>query len=287
MKIIVAYVPVFHEGYRQFFLRHTDAEELYVLGADVLREFDYLRKDIRALSPPVAAMAVGDLGFFKSVSVASRDHLGKIARDQMSIVMPDEEESRLVAEKYFKSCSVVFDRSIFLRWDRKKVLAEEEVRFDRVVPFDGFVAEIMGLAQAQAELATNLWRRVGAVVVRDTEVLLVAHNTQVPSPCTPYFEGDPRMFFKQGLYYELTTDEHAEARLVAEAASDGIALRGSDMFVTPFPCPPCAKLVARAKFRRMYFASGYSKLDGERIIRDAGIEIIQVETKTPIAYAKR
>ena len=114
-------------------------------------------------------------------------------------------------------------------------------------------------------------------------MLLAAHNTQVPSPRTPYYEGDPRMFFKRGLHFELTTDDHAERRLIAEAARRGIALEGSDLFVTTFPCPPCGKQVAHTGFRRCYFAEGYAVLDSERILRDNSIEIIRVEMKNPDA----
>jgi dCMP deaminase len=195
--------------------------------------------------------------------------------------MPDEEECRVIAARHLEGRPVTFDRSIFLRWDRKTVLAEQEVHPHRTVPFVGAVAEVMRCASSEAALATNLWRQVGAVVARDGNLVLAAHNTQLPSPHTPYYEGDPRMFFKRGLHFELTTDEHAEAILVGEAAQRGLALAGADLYVTTFPCPPCAKLIARAKFNRLYFANGYSTLDGERTLRENGVEIIRVEMETP------
>ncbi len=280
-KVLLAYVPVPHRGYLEFFKRHSDAEAIYVFGPGLIAEFGHLRKDLRANTPEEVRQMLWGLGYFGTVRIAEEETLLKLTENRVTVVMPDEDECRTVAERYLRGSTVEFDRSVFLRWDRKSILAKNEVKPDRVVQFEGFVAEMMQRAFSEAERATNLWRRVGAVIVRDGEILLVAHNTQVPSPHTPYYEGDPRMFSKQGLHFELTTDEHAEARLVGEAAGEGIALKGAHLYVTTFPCPPCAKLVARVGFRRLYFAEGYAVLDSERILRDSGVEIIQVELKPP------
>jgi dCMP deaminase len=74
---------------------------------------------------------------------------------------------------------------------------------------------------------------------------------------------------------ELSTAVHAEARLIAEAARDGVATRGAVMYVTDFPCPPCAKLIAGAGVARLYFRTGYAVLDGEDVLRAAGVEVLQ------------
>lgn len=283
-KVILAYVPVLHRGYLAFFLKHRDVETCYIFSAELIAGFTHLRKDMRALAPVDACRAVWSWNIFSSPpQLAFPETLQALAEIKILVVMPDEEECRKIAAKYLGGCDVEFDRSIFLRWDRAKALAEKAVAADRVIAPDLLVSELMSQAYAKAELATNLWRRVGAVVARNGGIILAAHNTQVPSVHTPYYEGDPRMFFSRGLHFELTTDEHAEARLVAEAARHGIALEGSDLYVTTFPCPPCAKLVARAGFSRIYFATGYAKLDGERILRERRIEIIRVEMKNPDA----
>lgn len=282
-KTLLAYVPVPHRGYLEFFLAHNDAEVCYVMGGKLIKGFDYLRKDRRALSPRDAVRAIRSWNIFPAVQLASPKTLHALGRMGAAVVMPDEEECRSIAAKYLVGCTIEFDRSVFLRWDRTTALAEKPVQAERVVSFEGLVGEMMRRAFAEAGKATNLWRRVGAVIARDDKVLLVAHNTQVPSPRTPYYEGDPRMFFKQGLHFEITTDDHAERRLIAEAARRGIVLEGSDLFVTTFPCPPCGKQVAHTGFRRCYFADGYAVLDSERILRENGVEIIRVEMENPDA----
>ncbi len=281
MKVLLAYVPVLHRGYWEFFIRNKIAEAIYIFGGDLISNFDHLRKDVRAFQPELVKQAIESWGVFKEVVIADENTLQFLNQSRTSIAMPDEEECREIAAKYLPNCRVEFDREVFLRWDRKTAFAEQDVSVDRIVPFSGFVAEFMGRAFAEAEFATNLWRRVGAVITKDGEVLFAAHNTQVPSRHTPYYEGDPRMFFKRGFHIELTTDDHAERRLIAEAARRGVSIDGSDCYVTTFPCPPCGKQIAHTGIRTLYFVQGYAVLDSERILRDNGVEIVRVEMKSP------
>ena len=49
-KIILAYIPVLHQGYWQFFKKHADeVETLAVFGQELIDQFNPLTKDIRAL----------------------------------------------------------------------------------------------------------------------------------------------------------------------------------------------------------------------------------------------
>jgi dCMP deaminase len=115
------------------------------------------------------------------------------------------------------------------------------------------------------------------VVARDGEVLGVAHNAHQPTEYAPYVDGDPRNEFSRGVRADLSTALHAEAALVARAAHDGRSLAGADLYVSTFPCPACARLVAAAGFRRCYVAGAYAVLDGDRILRTAGVELIWVD----------
>jgi dCMP deaminase len=75
---------------------------------------------------------------------------------------------------------------------------------------------------------------------------------------------------------DLSTAIHAEAAVVASAAAAGIPLAGADLYTTTFPCPACARLIAEAGFARCFFAGGYSVLDGEQVLRAAGVALIRV-----------
>jgi len=278
-RIILAYVPVLHQGYRLFFEKHAlEVNALYLFGRELIQEFDHLiRKDIRALLPEDVKNAIGGWRLFSEIFIADYRMIDIYQTYKPTIIMPDEDECHELAEKYLVNCEIIFD-SVFLRWDKSKSLAQKQVNYSRVVSFKGLTADMLSIAAKEAKKATNWWRRVGAVIARDGEILLAAYNRQVPSPRIAYYEGDARSFFKKGLYIELTTDLHAEARLISEAAKkEGISLEGADLYITTFPCPFCAKLVAYSGIKRCYFNSGYAMLDGQRILEDQGVEIIYVK----------
>lgn len=281
-RVIIAYIPVLHRGYLDFFEKHRDAEALYVVKRRFVIELQSaLRKDIRALDAFEVRRLLGN-HFFSRVEIADGDVILAIAQTGHTVVMPKDDISLEIASRYLSGCLIEYD-NVFLRWEQESILKEREIQYERTVSFDGLVAEMMRCAFLESHKATNLWRWVGAVIAKNGEVILTGYNRQVPSPYTPYYEGDARMFFKKGLNVELTTDLHTEARLIAEAARKGIALEGSDLYITAFPCPPCSKLVATAGIRRCYFASGYSLLDGERILKNNDVEIIHVKVPENIS----
>lgn len=278
-RIVLAYVPVLHQGYWQFFKKCAlETDTLYIFDQELIKQFKPLTKDIRALSPEQVKDAIKGWHIFKFIYIANILVLNDLKTAGLSILMPNEDECYTVATQYLSGCHIEFE-NVFLRWDKTKSLATNEVNYDRVISIDDFEGEVMRDAIKEGLKGTNWWRRTGAVIARDGQILLAGHNRQVPSPYTPYFEGDARSFFSRGVNIELTTDQHAEANLISEAARRGIALEGSDLFIFTFPCPPCAKLVAYAGIKRCYFNSGYSMLDGERILRDKNIEIILVTDK--------
>jgi dCMP deaminase len=129
--------------------------------------------------------------------------------------------------------------------------------------------------------SSDWWRQVGAIAVRGGDLLGYAWNHHHPTEYSPYIDGDPRDSFSRGVRPDLSTAIHAEAAIIAAAARDGISLRGADLYVTTFPCPACARLIAEAGFSRCYFAGPYSVLDGEEVLRAAGVQLLWVDTAGP------
>jgi dCMP deaminase len=84
---------------------------------------------------------------------------------------------------------------------------------------------------------------------------------------------------------DLSTAIHAEASVVGRAARYGISLDGAELYVTTFPCPACARLIAEAGFRRCYFSGAYSVLDGDGILHAAGIELVWVDAAAGLTAA--
>ncbi len=282
-KIIIAYVPVLHDGYRKFFERHNDASVIYILGKDLISQVYYLSKEIRELDPELMVKAIDSLKIIPHVQVKIiaeeilKDFAKKDAK-KLEIIMPDEDVSRLIAEKYLGNQQVIFD-TIFLRWDKHNTVLEKPVIPDNMISKKEFDIKILNIAEKEAEKSSDWWRRVGTAVVRDGSIIIQTHNAHVPSEHTPYVNGDPRNAFSKGINIELGTSIHAEACAVAEAARKGITLEGADMYVSVFPCPPCAKLIAYSGIKTLYCGGGYGILDGQDILKSKGVKIIFVENE--------
>jgi dCMP deaminase len=288
VKQVLLYLPVLHTGYEEFLTRHADADEILILGRGFQQAYPGLAKDIRALPPARAAEYLRLAVPQATVRIVEPADLpGALTGDV--IVMPDEEITRDLARQFGlptaaagrpgqATPAVVLDRT-FLRWDRDWASAQTPVTFDGEITAEELPRELIGAAGAAAELSSDWWRQVGAVAARGGQVLGCAWNQHRPSEYAPYFNGDPRDSFARGVRADLSTAIHAEAALIARAARDGTSLRGADLYTTTFPCPACARLVVEAGFRRCYFAGRYSVLDGEQVLRAAGVRLIWVDTK--------
>jgi len=273
--ILLAYVPVLHEGYRRLFEKYREAGEILIFGQSLIAESDYLRKEIRALDPQLVERAIESWNIGPVVAVVSAPILKHLNMLKKAVVMPDEDVCHQVAEKYLPSCTVTFER-VFLRWDRKNTLEEHEIQFDRTIPVTDLDRELIGRAFKEAEKSSDWWRQIGAVAVQDSQVLLTAFNRHMPSPHTPYANGDPRNAFFKGVNIELGTALHAEKGIICEAAKRGIRLESAYLYLSTFPCPPCAKAIVAAGITRCYYSSGYAMLDSESILRESGIEVVYV-----------
>ena len=271
---LIAYIPALHKGYVDFFRKYHDGA-LYVLGEELLREVPRMDRDIRALEPEEIKKAIESWGIFSRVTVLTPQTITELNDMKDEIVMPDEDMSHHFAETYLKGRAVIFVPT-FLRWDKQISTKESEVAPDRVISTDAFHREVMGIAEQEAQKSPDWWRQVGGVIVKDRKPILMAHNAPLPSNTFGAF-GDPRSNFDAGEHIELSKVLHAETALIARAAKKGIALAGTSLYVTTFPCPVCARSVAHAGIKEAYYAKGYSLLDAEDIFRAFGIKIVLVK----------
>ncbi len=273
-KIIIAYVPVLHEGYRKFFEKHKDAGTLFIFGNTLIKKYDYLAKEIRQLSPELVKKSIESWDLFENVRILEEEDIENLKSEE--IVMPNEDVCKSLAEEELTNKKVIFD-NVFLRWDKHKAMEEKPVEADQVISKEKFDVEIIQKLQIEAEKSSDWWRRVASAVIKDNKILLLAHNEHLPSPHSPYADGDPRNTLHKGIGTDIATAIHSEAKLIAEAARQGISLEGASMYVTIFPCSLCAKQIAFSGIKKIYYAGGYQMLDQETILRSKGVEIIYVE----------
>lgn len=270
---ILLYMFAIHGGHLRFFEQHRDAERLNILGPEFLENYPGHPKIISAIEPALLAAMIRGLEIFPDVRVvglADREELNRSV-----LVMTDEAPSRALKDSYFPEAEVEFSPA-FLQWNKERVFTHTAVAYDATISGEEFDRAVLRLAAAEAEKSSDWWRHVGSVLVKKGEVLLAAHNEHLPSEHMPYIFCDPRVFTEAGKDPHICTAIHSEQSLIAAAARRGIALEGADLYVTTFPCPVCAKLVSRSGIKRVFFREGHASLDGESVLKDAGVEIIHV-----------
>lgn len=277
MYSIVAYVPAIHQGYLDFFVKYPG--DIFLIDAHLLEDkLPRLERDLRAMNPSDVASMLRTLPNTTGVNVLKVKGGLKALDEETTIIMPDEDVSRTFADKYLMNRKIRYE-STFLRWDKQISITEMEISSDRTVTSDIFARKIISLTNLEANKSPDWWRQVGAAVVREDKIILMGYNKPFPEEIYSLGAfGDPRSNFDAGEHIELSKAIHAEAELIARAARSGLSLLGSDLYVTTFPCPVCAKSVAAAGIKCVYYEKGYSLLDAEDVLKSQGVEIVLVDT---------
>jgi len=273
-KVVVAFVPVLHSGYINFFNRHRRSK-LYLLDRDVYGELEQLTREIRALDPDLMRAVISSLQIFSKVAVVGRQRLQQLDRGY-KVTMPDEDICRHVAKKYFPTRNINFE-SVFLRYDLPKTFSQNPVDSDRKIDLLQLDLEFMELAKSTANRSPDWWRQVGAVLVREGKVLDVAYNKHMPAEQSLYALGDPRNNFQPGEHLEMSSAHHAEKVLISRSAANGISTKGASLYTSTFPCPSCAYDIATAGIAKVYYSEGYSALEAQETLKKNDVEIIHVK----------
>jgi len=278
--IAVCYIPVVHKGYLNF-VRECEARQvttLYLVDLEFLRpeeEFDYLvrKNSLHALSTEEIKQALEQYTTIPIV-ILNHETLGEMSKNTDSVVLPREDLSTFLLEKYLLGRTVEFV-DVFLRWNRENIGETKEPGV-LAVNLSEFVTSTFHQIVEEATKSADWWRSVGAALVKDGKVVALAHNEHMPHEQLPNMYGDTRALFKKGVNINYVTAAHAEVGVIAEAARQGISPEGAELFLTDFPCPYCARLVAKAGIKKIYFLKGYAVLDGDEFLKGEGVELVQV-----------
>lgn len=283
---LILYLPVIHQGYLKV-IKDNPKAEILIIDKSVIEfvdeEFDYLRKEIRAITPEEALTSLQALLPKVKASLLTKAELEKLNSDKESLVLPKEDIFIWLAEKHLPEAKVEF-ADTFLRWDKNNSTAKKTIEGAAKVSKAAIDKKMMALATKESGLSSDWWRQVGGVVVKGgknskaggKKVLFMTRNKHLPTPYAPYVGGDPRNAFSKGKNIELSTSIHAEASMIAQAAKEGVSLDGAEMYVTTFPCPPCAKLIAVSGIKKLYFKEGYAMTDGKSVLENAEVEIVRI-----------
>jgi len=271
-KNLILYIPVIHKGYLDFFKQIRDRISIiYIIDEELLQEFSEIKPDIAAIDTNTVKNLLNKIGF-DNISILSRNKIKEL-KDKELILVQDE-ISRNLYDKYLKKEKVEW-QSVFLRWDKDKILSEQPLK-DISISEDSFDIEMMKEAYKESEKSSEWWRRIGALLVKNKKILVKGNNKDFPSDHTPYQVGEVRDFFTPGERQDLANTIHAEQKIIAQAAKEGISAKGASLYVTTFPCPVCAKLIACSGIEILYFGEGGSNFDAKKVLESVGVKIIYV-----------
>lgn len=271
---LVCLVPVIHVKYLDLFKKYPN--NLYILGMSLLSkwsEYNKLERDLRRIDPYLMATFIKNSNLVESVKVLELKNLKELKN--YTIILPTEDISNWLHENYFDENDVIYEET-FLRWNKPVSTQELEVNPDRKVTQDEFHIEMISRTNELAKKSANWWRQLGVLLVKDNKIICEAFNKHVPTQENISVYGDLRMCFDAGEHHELSNSIHGEAYLIAKCAKKGISVENCDLYVTVFPCPTCAKLIAESGIKRVFYSSGYSLSDAEDIFKANGIELILV-----------
>jgi len=276
--VLLLYIPVLHRGYLEL-LRQQSAQvdELCIIGSDIIQDFPLIQREIRAIAPEDMHAIIDGLQLFKSVRVINKTELNNLR--PVKVLLANETISRELAKQYFSNITVEY-LPVFLRWDEQTVPSQKPVQYDAVISEADFDNQIMELAKDASQQSPDWFRQVGAVLVKNGQIIATHHNLRLPSLQAAYAEGDPRNYVPLGTSTHLHNGLHAEQYVIAEAAQKGISLENASLYVTTFPCPDCSAIIAHSGIKKLFFTSGYAMLDGQTTLKQHGVELILVQLQS-------
>ena len=118
----------------------------------------------------------------------------------------------------------------------------------------------MTITRQVAERSTCTRAKVGAVIVRDKNILATGYNgapagmphcTDVG--CLVYTSRTPAGETEENCFRTI----HAEINAIAQAAKNGAAISGASIYITHTPCIHCLKVLVNTGIKHVYYEHEY------------------------------
>ena len=138
----------------------------------------------------------------------------------------------------------------------------------------------MTITREVAERSTCLRAKVGAVIVRERNILATGYNGApagmphcLDVGCEIYESRNPGGEVVENCFRTI----HAEINAIAQAAKHGVSIAGSDIYITHSPCIHCLKTLINTGIQRVCYEKPYKLHTLEELQRYAPhVELVQV-----------
>lgn len=138
----------------------------------------------------------------------------------------------------------------------------------------------MDIARLVASRSTCLRRQVGAVMVKDKNILTTGYNGTPSgiSHCAVTGCLRQQMNVPSGERHELCRGLHAEQNAIIQAAKHGVNIDGATLYCTNSPCIICSKMLINAGVKQIVYREGYPDDLSQAMLREARIDCRQFES---------
>lgn len=128
----------------------------------------------------------------------------------------------------------------------------------------------MDVALRTAELSRARRLKVGAIIVRDDNIISFSWNGTPPG-----WDNNCEHETESGL---VTKDEviHAEMNAILKLAKKGSSAEGAALFLTHAPCITCAKCIYTAGIKSVYYNMQYRSSEGINFLEKCGVNVYHV-----------
>lgn len=138
----------------------------------------------------------------------------------------------------------------------------------------------MNIAEMVKTRSTCMRRQVGAVIVKDKQIVATGYNGAPTglAHCTEigYCERQAQNI-PSGQRAELCVALHGEQNAIVQAAKLGVSVDGATIYVTTHPCVICTKMIINAGIKRIVYKGDYPDDLSKKILDEAGIELVKME----------
>lgn len=140
----------------------------------------------------------------------------------------------------------------------------------------------MNIAQVVAQRSSCIKRKVGAVIVKNKQILSTGYNGTPRGITNCISGGCPRCnaFEESGKGLSNCLCSHAEENAIVQAAYNGVSIEGSSIYTTFSPCLYCSRMIINSGIREVIYNSKYSLGDAAlSLLKQAGIKVRGLNSK--------
>jgi dCMP deaminase len=148
----------------------------------------------------------------------------------------------------------------------------------------GWHQYFMEMAYLASTRSTCLRREVGAVIVKDNQIISTGYNGAPKHIRHCTITGCLREQLKvpSGERHELCRGVHAEQNAVIQAAINGTSIRGASLYCTNQPCVICSKILINAEIKTIYITEPYEDKLAQELLAEAEVQMNIVDRDTGI-----